>query len=128
MTTHINLVPPCYNYCRRIKRRREGVYFIGKMTDGKITTEALASLTIGELKLLFRLNQSLERAGFSSNQEESGYASSLSKKSLIKPFGKIGDRIRWQVTPMDVDCRNFLRELANPSLDELAVLAMGGSK
>lgn len=95
-------------------------------TNGKITTEALANLTVGEIKLLFRLSQSLERAGFSSTQKESGFASSLSKKNLIKPFGRIGDRIRWQCAEMDVESRKLLRALADPTLDELGVLAMGG--
>lgn len=77
-----------------------------------ITQQELAELTDKEISLLYRLNQSPERTGFTVDEMEGGIASQLSRKGIINKFGKVGRRYRWRVPEMGLELRKLLFQLA----------------
>jgi len=83
-----------------------------KRKDGEVK-KILSTLTMSNLKILQRLMNSRERAGFPLGQKEGASFGTLSKKGLIERFAKEGMKQRWRITDgvFTLDDRTFLKEL-----------------
>ena len=59
--------------------------------------DTIGSLTDNQVRLLYRLMQSENRAGFAEESNQNNPIAILAKQGLVRKLGRVGNRHRWQV-------------------------------
>lgn len=74
--------------------------------------EDFSRLSLTQAKLLIKLVESSDHTAFAEGKSEGGSAKELFLKGYVKPFGKVGRRVRWKlIKPISKKELEFLKDL-----------------
>lgn len=77
-----------------------------------ITMEDFSRLPIIQARLLVKLAESPDNTTVAEGKSEGGSAKELLLKGFVKPFGKVGRRVRWKlIKAISANELKFLKEL-----------------
>lgn len=72
----------------------------------------LLSLSLNEIKFVVKCIDGRERTAYAMTNSEGSVAAKLSKKGLIRPFGKLSGKVRWQAYEKVLNHRHLIRDMA----------------